>query len=227
MTGKPDSGYTDAREELRSAELELMLQRERVAEMRRSLPPGPVVDNYIFDEGPAELSADGPYLETSMLQLCRPGRPLVLYHFMYGKAQRVECPMCAMWADGWDAVARQVDEMVDFAVVASAPIADWRAVAAARGWSNLRLLSAGSSTFKADIGGEDHDGNQMSFLSVYERDGDDVRLSYSGGVHIEADHMRGLDLLSPVWHLFDLTRAGRGDWMASHTVAQSLTDVGD
>ncbi len=26
---------------------------------------------------------------------------------------------------------------------------------------------------------------------------------------------RGIDLLSPVWHLLDLTRQGRGDWFAA------------
>jgi predicted dithiol-disulfide oxidoreductase (DUF899 family) len=30
---------------------------------------------------------------------------------------------------------------------------------------------------------------------------------------MKPDEYRGLDLLSPVWNLLDLTRAGRGDWM--------------
>ena len=43
-----DSEYGRAREDLRQAELDLVLQRERVAERRRALPPGPVVDDYEF-----------------------------------------------------------------------------------------------------------------------------------------------------------------------------------
>ena len=78
-----------------------------------------------------------------------------------------------------------------------------------------RTVSAGDSPFKVEVGGEDADGNQWPFLSVYELDGDDVRMTYSGGAHIDGDHWRGVDLLSPVWHILDLTRPGRGNWMPS------------
>ncbi|WP_406137344.1 DUF899 family protein [Streptomyces sp. NBC_01089] len=52
LTGE-SAGYVGAREELRQAEIELMRHRERVAALRRALPPGPVVDDYVFQEGPA------------------------------------------------------------------------------------------------------------------------------------------------------------------------------
>ena len=204
--------HTDAREALRTAELELMLQRERVAELRRALPPGPVVEGHIFDEGPADLSQDGPIVQRTLGDLCT-DRPLVLYHFMFGNAFVEPCPMCTMWADGWNGLRRPLEQRIDFAIVTSAPIADTRDLARQRGWDDLRLLSAAGSSFKRDIGGEDADGGLSPFVSVYERDGDDVRLSYAGSAHISGDHWRGVDLLSPVWHLLDLTRPGRGDWM--------------
>ena len=71
---------------------------------------------------------------------------------------------------------------------------------------------AGTS-FKRDIGGEDDDGNQSPFISVYRRDADGPRLTWSGGAHLGGEHWRGVDLLSPVWHFLDLTPGGRGDWM--------------
>jgi len=40
------AGYLGKREELRLAEIELMRQRERVAELRRHLPPGPALEDY-------------------------------------------------------------------------------------------------------------------------------------------------------------------------------------
>ena len=49
--------YLSKREELRLAEIELMRQRERVAELRRGLPQGTAVQDYIFEEGPARLDA--------------------------------------------------------------------------------------------------------------------------------------------------------------------------
>lgn len=53
--------YLAKREELRLAEIELMRQRERVAELRRHLPAGPVLEDYEFIEGPGNLdSGDTP-----------------------------------------------------------------------------------------------------------------------------------------------------------------------
>lgn len=196
--------YHTARERLREAELALMLQREDVARMRRELPPGPEVDDYVF------ASADGDVRLGELFT--EPGRPLVLYHFMLGERQAAPCPMCAMWTDGWAAVANHIARNVDFALVSAAPIDETLAVAEDRGWTSLRWLSAAATTFKADIGGEDDEGNQWPFVSVYELVEGRPRLSYSGGAHITGEHWRGLDLLSPVWHLLDLTRAGRGDW---------------
>ena len=53
ITRLPDESpeYAAAREKLRIAELELVQQRERVAEMRRALPSGTVVENYAFLDG--------------------------------------------------------------------------------------------------------------------------------------------------------------------------------
>src|SRR5215467_4692878 len=53
--------YRARREELQQAEIQLMQQRERVAAMRRSLPQGAVVQDYVFHEGPPSLAAgDSP-----------------------------------------------------------------------------------------------------------------------------------------------------------------------
>ncbi|MDH3752307.1 MAG: DUF899 family protein [Acidimicrobiia bacterium] len=198
--------YATSREELRAAELELMLQRERVAEMRRALPPGPAVEDYVFDAG------DGATVRLSEL-FTAPDRPLILYHFMLGKKQTDACPMCSMWTDGWDAIAHHLAENVDFALVSAGPVEDFRALAAERGWTHLRLFGAADNTFKIDIGGEDDEGNQWPFLSVYSLVDGVPHLTYSGGAHISGDHWRGVDLLSPVWHFLDLTPQGRGNWM--------------
>src|ERR1022692_5037194 len=53
--------YVGKREELRLAEIELMRHRERVAELRRHLPPGPALEDYKLIEGPVDLdSGDAP-----------------------------------------------------------------------------------------------------------------------------------------------------------------------
>jgi len=203
--------YRRQREELRVAEQELIDHVERVAARRRSLPADTVVDDYAF----VEVSS-GDRVRLSEL-FSAPDRALVVYHFMYGKAQTEPCPLCTMWIDGYNAAAPHLSQNVDFVVVAAADPAAITAHAAARGWNHLRLLSAGDTTFKYDLGSEEADGTQTEWISVFTR-GDDgrVRHVYSKGAQMADDRReRGIDLLSPVWHVLDLTPNGRGDWYPS------------
>jgi predicted dithiol-disulfide oxidoreductase (DUF899 family) len=100
------------------------------------------------------------------------GRPLVIYHLMYGKRQIKPCPMCTAWIDGINGVAHHIAQNVDFAIAAATDPAALRAHARARGWNRLRRLSAGDSTFKYDLGSEDREGRQDSTISVFTRDSD-------------------------------------------------------
>jgi len=211
-------GYRRAREELRLAEIELMHHRERVAELRRQLPSGPLLEDYVFEEGPADLDAgDGPVHRVRLSELFTgPDRSLIVYHLMYGKAQTSPCPMCTLWIDGFNGVVDHVTQNVDFVVAAAADPAVLRAHARARGWDRLRLLSCGDSTFKYDLMSEDEDGSQDSTVSVFARGANgDVRHVYTGHPWLSPEiEQRGIDLLNPVWHLLDLTPQGRGDWYA-------------
>src|SRR5690242_4704352 len=125
--------YRRQREELRVAEVELIDHVERVAALRRELTADTVVDNYEL----VEVSS-GDRVRLSEL-FSAPDRALVLYHFMYGKAQTEPCPLCTMWIDGYNAAAPHLSPNVDFAVVAAAEPAAIEAHAASRGWNNLRL----------------------------------------------------------------------------------------
>jgi predicted dithiol-disulfide oxidoreductase (DUF899 family) len=193
-----------------------MRQQERVAELRRALPQGAPVKDYVFREGPADLDAgDAPVREVKLSELfSAPDRPLVFYQFMSGKVQTTACPMCTLWIDGWDGAAHHIAQNADFVILAAADLPTLRAHARTRGWEHLRLLSAGDSTFKYDFGSEDEEGNQESTISVFTRDPDGrVRHFYTATPRMAPDiGERGLDLLCPVWNLLDLTPQGRGDW---------------
>ena len=145
-----------------------------------------------------------------------PDRSLVIYHFMYGKKQTSPCPMCTAWIDSFNGVAHHLAQSVDLAIVAAADPSTLRAHARKRGWDKLRLLSAGESTFKYDLGSEDREGNQDSTVSVFIRDGaGTVRHFYSAHPSMSKEiRERGIDLLSPVYNMLDLTPHGRGDWYA-------------
>ncbi|HEX3252359.1 MAG TPA: DUF899 family protein [Pyrinomonadaceae bacterium] len=211
--------YLRKREELRLAEIESMKLRERVAALRRQLPPGAIVEDYEFIEGPTDLNAgDTPTRKVRLSELFSAAeRSLVIYHFMYGKKQTKACPMCTMWIDGYNGVAHHLARNLDFAIVAAADPSTLREHARARGWKNLRLLSAGESTFKYDLGSEDSEGHQDSTMSVFTRDADGtLRHFYSAHPSMGAEiKERGIDLLTPVYNMMDLTPEGRGDWYAS------------
>ena len=211
--------YLAKREELRLAEIELMKHRERVAALRRALPQGAALQDYEFLEGPADLDAGDEPIHTVKLSglFTVASRPLVIYHLMYGKKQAKPCPMCTMWIDGANGVAQHIAQNIDFAVVAAADPKALRDHSRERGWNNLRLLSAGSNTFKYDLGSEETDGGQDSSVTVFTKDADNtVRHFYTAHPRMAPEiQERGIDLLAPVWNFMDLTPQGRGEWYAS------------
>jgi len=219
--------YLARREELRLAEIELMRQQERVAEMRRRLPQGAIVQDYVFEEGPANLdSGDSPIKTVRLSELFSgPNRSVIVYHFMYGKKQTSPCPMCTSLIDGLNGVGVHLAQKVDFVIAAAADPSALREHARKRGWRNLRLLSCGQSTFKYDLRSEDAEGNQDSTVSVFTRDeGGTLRHSYSAHPWMADDiHERGLDLLCPLWNALDLTPQGRGDWYTALTYPATRT----
>jgi predicted dithiol-disulfide oxidoreductase (DUF899 family) len=211
--------YLQKREELRLAEMEMFRSIERVAALRRALPPGAEVNDYLFQEGPRDLNGPDEIVSTVRLSelFSGPERALIVYHFMYGKRNTSACPMCTMWIDAFNGIAPHLAQNVDLAIVAAADLATLRTHARARGWDNLRLLSAGDGTFKYDFRGEDREGHQDSSVSVFTRDGaGTLRHFYTSHPWLDDDmNERGIDLLQPVYNLLDLTPQGRGNWYAS------------
>jgi predicted dithiol-disulfide oxidoreductase (DUF899 family) len=211
--------YLAKREELRLAEIELLNTRERVAALRRELPEGATIQDYEFLEGPTSLDdGDAPTKKVRLSELfTAPDRSLVIYHFMYGKKQATACPMCTAWIDGFNGIAHHLAQNVDLAIVAAADLPTLRSHARNRGWDKLRLLSAGDSTFKYDLGSEDAEGGQDSTISVFTRDNDGtLRHFYSGHPWLAKDvKERGIDELNPIWNVMDLTPQGRGKFYTS------------
>lgn len=220
------SEYLSKREELRLAEIDLMRQRERVAALRRGLPQGAPIENYLFQEGPASLDeGDEPVHTTRLSELfTAPNRSVVVYHFMFGKAQANPCPMCTMFIDGWNGVAHHLAQNADIVIVAAAAPKDLRGHARKRGWNSLRLLSCGDNTFKYDLGSEDREGRQDSSVSIFTKAQDGtLRHFYTAHPMLAKDiKERGLDLLCPVYNVLDLTPQGRGSWYASFKYATKV-----
>jgi len=200
--------YRRARDELLRAERDLRDRLEAVAALRRTLPfGGRVKEDYVFDgaAGPVRLS-----------ELFATGAPsLIIYSFMYGPAMANACPMCTSFLDGLDRYARHLTQRLALAVVARSPIERVLAWGKTRQWERLRLLSSARNTYSADYAAETPDGGQLPACNVFVQRPDGIRHFWSAELLYVANegHPRHVDLLWPIWSVFDLTPEGRGDWM--------------
>lgn len=202
--------FRAAREQLRHAELAMRDRIEDVASMRRNLPAGPEVPDYTFFEGakPIRLS-----------ELFAEGKPeLLVYHLMYWADDDEFCPMCSMWIDGLNAASKHVEQRANIAVATRASAQTLAAWAKRRGWNSIRLLSDDGDAFARDTGAQDENGDPVETVAVFVKDGSRVRNTYLSHAFMFGE-WRGIDLLSPVWHIFDLLPSGRGEWHPSNDYA--------
>jgi predicted dithiol-disulfide oxidoreductase (DUF899 family) len=198
-------GYRAARDELLAAEIDLRKQTEAVATMRRALPLGGEVQDYVFEADTGQIRLG---------DLFAPGKDsLVLYSFMYAPGGDA-CPACTALLDALNGSAPHIGDSINFAVVAKAPSAQIREWAVTRGWNNLRLLSSNGNSYNTDYGAE-RGGNQLPAINVFQKTGDGIFHTYNAellyGPCEEGQHPRHADPIWPLWSVFDLTPNGRGD----------------
>ncbi len=216
--GESDA-YRKARDELLQAELDLIDQVESVAAKRRKLPAGgPLKEDYVFEEGPADLRETQQVNEVRLSELFAPGKDtLVVINTMFAPEDDVPCPACNSLADGYNATAPHITDRVNFVLVSRAPIRKLRFWAASRGWTDVRLLSSFNNTFNADYHAEFAIDRQVPSITVFRKE-DEGRIQhfYSVEAHLvpaQGRDPRHLDLYWPLWQLLDLTPEGRGtDW---------------
>jgi predicted dithiol-disulfide oxidoreductase (DUF899 family) len=201
------SAYRTARNALLEAELGLRRQIEKVAALRRGLPPGgEVPEDYVFDgdDGPVRLS-----------DLFGDKDTLIVYSYMYGPKMEAPCPACTSILDGIDASVQHVLPRAAVVAVARSPMTRIRAFADGRGWKQLRLLSSADNSYHADYHGEKTDGGQIPALNVFTRRDGRIRHFWSTELlYAPADpgqHGRHVDMIWPLWNLLDMTPEGRGE----------------
>ncbi len=211
--------YRQAREKLFAAEKNLMKQVEQVAQMRRDLPQGPEVSDYEF------MGIDGP---VRLAQLFNPDREpyLVMYHLMYWTDDDDFCPMCSGWIDGLNAVTPHITQRVNFVVASQAPPERLQQWAAQRGWNRAQVLSDVGTELADAIGARDEDGDPVSTVAVFSKNGKTLRHVYTMHPDENENTIHGIDLLNPVWHVFDLTPAGRGDFNLRNDYIIALSESG-
>ncbi|MBV9104310.1 MAG: DUF899 family protein [Candidatus Eremiobacteraeota bacterium] len=193
-----------ARAALLKEELALKDHVEQVAAQRRALEmPDPLEEDY------ALAASDDKVVRLS--ELFGDKDELFVYHMMYHPDDNEACPMCSMWVDGFNAVVPHVEQRASFVVIGKAPIGKLRDWAKRRGWDKIRVLSSYSTTFNKDFHAEDADGDQLPVISVFRRSPAGVHHFYQKSAILDENNNRGIDLLTPVWNLFDLLPSGRGE----------------
>jgi predicted dithiol-disulfide oxidoreductase (DUF899 family) len=163
--------YRAARQALLAEEFELRRQIERVAAMRRALPPGgPVTGDYRFEteDGPSDLAG-----------LFGDKQTLVVYNYMFGPERKRPCPMCTNLLDAWDGNADDITQRVSLMVVARSPLERLAAVKRERGWKNLRLASALTDAFTRDYAGSPDGGLDSGGPAVFTRRDGTIRHFWS------------------------------------------------
>lgn len=215
--GESDA-YRAARDRLLEAERALRRQTEEVAALRRALPEGGAVkEDYVFEEGAADLSDATTVSKTRLSELFAAGRDtLVLYSLMYPPGGSA-CPMCTAFLDALDGNAVHLSQRINLAIVAKAPVETIRTYAASRGWTSLRLLSSGGNSYNTDYFAESPDGAQLPMLNVFRRGPDGIRHTYGSELFMipsePGQHPRHIDPMWPLWNVLDMTPDGRGsDW---------------
>ena len=199
--------YRRARNALLAEEIELRRHLERVAQMRRELPPGGAVAKDYRFEGEA-----GP---ASLADLFGDKDTLIIYNFMFGPARKAMCPSCTSFMGTWEKKMADIEQRVAFVMVARSPIARILEAKASRGWKNLRMFSDPSGDYTRDyVSAEDED---MPGYSVFTRKDGTIRHFWSGEMGGEmsdpGQDPRGAPDFDPLWILLDTTPGGRGtDW---------------
>jgi predicted dithiol-disulfide oxidoreductase (DUF899 family) len=204
--------YRAARNALLKDEMALRANVEAVASKRRKLPLGGAIpEDYVFDE----LAADGSVRHVRMSALFVPGKnTLIVYSYMFGPQMVSPCTSCTSILDGLEGQSDHVTQRVNFVVVAKSPINRIMNVARERGWNSLRLLSSAANTYNRDYHGENDKGDQLPSLNVFvKRDGGIHHFYQTELLFAPTDKGqdgRHVDMIWPLWNLFDVTPEGRG-----------------
>jgi predicted dithiol-disulfide oxidoreductase (DUF899 family) len=202
--------YRAARTALLAEEIELRRHIERVAAMRRALPPGaPVQGDYRFVGEAGESDLAGLFGEHETL---------VVFNYMFGPERARACPMCTDLLDAWNASAPGLAQQLSLAIVTRSPIERLMAWKSERGWKHLRLYQDLNWDFTRDyVGIPANPAEEGAGTNVFTRQGGEIRHFWANEMWLETmdpgQDPRGAPDPSPLWNVLDMTPAGRrADW---------------
>ncbi|MHC4409091.1 MAG: DUF899 family protein [Planctomycetota bacterium] len=168
--------------------------RERIVELREQRP-AEVVDDAEF------ATLDGP---VRLSELFGGKKDLMVVHNM-GKS----CPMCTLWADGFNGILAHLEDRAAFVVSSPNSPSEQREFAESRGWK-FKMVSVAENDFAEQMGYRDEQGNFWPGVSVFQmKDGKPNRVGTAG--------FGPLDEFSPMFNLMTLFPEGQNDWWPKFT----------
>jgi len=204
--------YRAARDRLLAEEQALRAQTERVAELRRNLPPGGAISkDYVFEE--IDLT-DGSTRPVKFSALFGDKSDLLVYSYMYGPEWQDPCPSCTSFIDCIDAVSRHVRQQAELVVIGKATPQQLFEIAKERNWTELRLLSCEKNDYARDYNAQPGETSQslMPLINVFQKDTDGIHHFWASELlwtPMDGKHPRHIDIAWSVWGLLDMTRSGR------------------
>jgi predicted dithiol-disulfide oxidoreductase (DUF899 family) len=202
--------YDAARQALLAEEIEFRRHATRLVAQRQALPPGPVIEkNYRFKDEQA--------LEVGLRDLFGDKDTLVTYFWMYGPQRERPCPMCTNWLGAVNGNAADIKQRVALKILGRSPVERQYAFAQERGWRDLNFVQTVGDDWAKDLGVLMPDGSEYPALTVFQREGDTVRLFWAsemtGEMADPGQDPRDSPDIASLWSLLDLTPDGRGtDW---------------
>ena len=202
--------YRAARTALLAEEIELRRHVERVAALRRALPPGaPVQGAYRFM---------GEAGERDLAGLFGAHETLLVFNYMFGPERARACPMCTDLLDAWNSIGPSLAQNLSLAIVTRSPIERLTAWKAERGWKHLSLYQDLDWSFTRDyVGLPDDLADEGAGTNVFTRRNGEIRHFWANEMWVETmdpgQDPRGAPDPSPLWNVLDMTPAGRrADW---------------
>jgi len=177
--------------EIQTLESEILEKKQKLAELRRSLPKQEIEDYEL-------KSRDGRTLKLS--EVFGESNQLILVHNM-GK----DCPYCTLWADGFNGIRDHLRNRAAFIVVSPDSPDVQKEFAEGRGWK-FPMLSCEGSSFAMDLDFHEEGKGYYPGVSAFEKGSD-------GKIYRTAKAYFGPgDDFCGAWHFFDLLSDGANDW---------------
>lgn len=221
-----------ARERLLQSEIALRRQMEAVAAERRALPPGPLVEDYVFER----ISEAGQPEKVLLSQLFAPGTgSLLTYNMMFPRHKgddrpqpssgpmaglplaETPCPSCTGLIDQLNATVPSFHAAgFNFAVAVEAPVERAAAFARDRGWGGFPMLSSAGTTFRRDMNAILPDGELAPMTHVFHKTPQGIRHFWSSEMTFDkgdpGQDPRQQGTIEPLWNMMDLMPEGRPDF---------------